>query len=143
MSSNPSHVKLRVQCTFVLSHTGTKIYVSDKREMKVRSEDCALPCSVSVYEPALSYAQFSRINIDKLVLTNNTKKTQVHSQFLHALESLNRVDKAIRSSDQETTAKTMETSSQLIEHFNSSARFLNQQLRERIERSLQWMHHDH
>jgi hypothetical protein len=61
-----------------------------------------VPCNVTVYEPSLSYAQLSMINIERLVLTELGRRDTVTAQYHQALEALHRVNPTISSDDRET-----------------------------------------
>lgn len=63
---------------------------------------CTVPCTRITYEPALSYAQLSKFSIDRLVLTDPSRRLAVKKQYELATEVLQRQDKAIASIDTAT-----------------------------------------
>jgi predicted nucleic acid-binding protein len=83
--------------------------------MKVGSEQCTVPCNVTVYEPSLSSAQLSAINIERLVLSNNTRQFNVKLQYLRALEALQRVDRFIIRDDENVNKSLVEKAAELRE----------------------------
>lgn len=61
-----------------------------------------MPCARVNYEPALSYAQLSKIKIERLVLKDKTKKKQVKIQYQMATEMFQRMDTDTWQCDTET-----------------------------------------
>ncbi|ELU15723.1 hypothetical protein CAPTEDRAFT_201141 [Capitella teleta] len=85
---------------------GTQLFFCVQEALgEFRSEqpncNCPVPCDQINYEPSLSYAQLSQFNVDRLVLTNYTRRTRVKKQFKFAKEITQRVDATIVQLDNE------------------------------------------
>ena len=93
--------------------------------MKVKADECAVPCNVTEFEPSLSYAQLSAINIERLVLTNETTRDKVYMQYLQALESLQRVDPRIAGSNRQLIENMMQQSAELNRVLEAQAKIFN------------------
>ena len=80
---------------------------------------------MTLYEPSLSYAQLSSINIDRLALTNPDRKNKVNTQFLRAKEALQRVDLSILESDTMYITLMMNKAEKLKVSLNESSQFFS------------------
>ena len=61
--------------------------------------NCPVPCNRIEYEPSLSYAQLSQNNIESLIITSPTKKSQLETKFHTAKENKQRVVTSIANED--------------------------------------------
>ena len=58
-----------------------------------------MTCSRTLFEPTLSYAQLSEFNIDQVVLVDTTRRQTATGKFQVAMDTQQRVVKAIRDAD--------------------------------------------
>ena len=56
---------------------------------------CNVPCKRKSYDVSLSYAQLSKYNIDRLVMNNDTKRSNIRERFQTAIEASRRVDRGM------------------------------------------------
>ena len=78
---------------------------------------CSVPCTRVTYEPALSYAQLSRVSINRLVLTDPARQEAVKKQYELSLETLQRTDSRIVATDERVLSdlqNKMETLSEVV-----------------------------
>ena len=94
--------------------------------LKITSDMCGLPCNVTVYEPSLSYADLSSLNIDSLVLSIPERKALVGQQYRHALDSLHRLDEDIIRSDNTTLSNLLYHSQTLHESVTNATAYIYQ-----------------
>ena len=79
---------------------GCYIFVSDVFSTNDMGCNCSLPCMRVNYEPSLSFAQLSRLNIGRLVLQDPNEKDHVQVKFHAAMEVIQRVQTEILTADQ-------------------------------------------
>ena len=60
---------------------------------------CSVPCKRVRYEPNLSYAQLSRKNVERLIITSPEQKVELQSRFHDATETSQRVVKETAEQD--------------------------------------------
>ena len=53
---------------------------------------CDVPCKRKSYDVSLSYAQLSKYNIERLIVSNTTKRQLVSDRLKAAVEASRRVD---------------------------------------------------
>ena len=80
---------------------------------------CTIPCKTVKYEPSLSFAQLSTLNIDRLVLQGEGKRDTVFKQFKNAREVLNRVKSEIYKEDNALMDNLTQSSSDMIIDLNN------------------------
>ena len=56
---------------------------------------CDVPCKRKSYDVSLSHAQLSKYNIDRLVMNNETKRSNIREKFHTAMEASRRVNQGI------------------------------------------------
>ena len=54
---------------------------------------CGIPCYRVTYEAELSYAHLSKLNVDRISLADDTKRSRVQKMFVEARETFQRVDR--------------------------------------------------
>ena len=69
--------------------------------------DCSLPCVRERFEPSLSFAQLSKLNIKRLVLQGDGRKENVEQQFFKSSEVLQRAKAEILTEDEKVMSAVL------------------------------------
>ena len=82
--------------------------------------ECPVQCNRTVYEPVLSYAQLSKFNLDRVALSNSTRKKAVEEQYLLAMETSQRVVEEIALKDEDQIGNVLEEITHITKVVNAT-----------------------